>query len=89
MPVGQQILIGVFGVVIVLVVLKLFTAPMRWAFKALLNTVLGFVGLLLFNMVGEQVGLSLGLNLLNAAVIGVLGLPGFALLLMLQWLFQV
>lgn len=89
MPLGQQVLIGVFGVVVLFVAFKLFTAPMRWALKALINTVLGFGGLLVFNVVGQQFGLSLGLNLLNAAVVGVLGLPGFALLLMLQWLFAI
>lgn len=87
MPVSQQVMLGVFGAVVIVVAMKLFTAPMRWAFKALLNTVLGFVGLLLFNLAGEGLGLSLPLNLLNAAIIGVLGLPGFALLLLLQWLF--
>ncbi len=88
MPVNQGVLIAIFGILILLVAVKLFTAPMRWAFKAALNTALGFVGLFLFNLIGQSFGLSLGLNLLNAAVIGVLGLPGFELLLMLQWLFR-
>ena len=30
-------------------------------------------------------GLQLGLNLFNGLLIGVLGLPGFGLLLLLQW----
>ena len=89
MPTGQPLLIAGFGVVIVLAALKLFGAPIRWFFKLLINTVLGFVGLLLFNMLSQWLGLNigLGLNPLNAVVIGILGLPGFALLLLLQWLF--
>ena len=79
---------GGFGLVVILVALRLFRAPIRWAFKLLFNTILGFVGLLLFNLVSQwlDLPLNLGFNLINAAVIGVLGLPGFALLLLLQWL---
>ena len=35
--------------------------------------------------VGGLVGLHLGVNLVNALVLGVLGVPGFGLLLMLNW----
>lgn len=47
---------------------------------------LGF--LWLFKSVGPLIGVSLGVNLFNAAVLGVLGVPGFALLMMTQWLFR-
>ena len=33
----------------------------------------------------SRTGIALGLNLWNALVIGVLGLPGFVLLLLVQW----
>ena len=91
MPTDQQLLIGGFGVVVILVALRLFRAPIRWVFKLLLNTLFGFVGLLLFNFVSEWLSLpfNLGFNWINAAVIGVLGLPGFALLLLLQWLYAI
>ncbi|MDR0382285.1 MAG: pro-sigmaK processing inhibitor BofA family protein [Oscillospiraceae bacterium] len=87
MSVLQQVLLALFGVVVLVAALKLFTTPLRLVLKLLLNTALGFVGLLVFNLVGGALNLSLGLNLFNAAVIAVLGLPGFALLLLLQWLF--
>ena len=89
MPAGQHLLIGGIGVIVVLAALKLFRMPIRWVFKLLTNTALGFAGLLLFNLLSQWLGLNMGLDLslLNAAVIGVLGLPGFALLLLLQWLF--
>ena len=34
---------------------------------------------------GQLLGVKLGVNLLNALVLGALGIPGFGLLLMLQW----
>ena len=35
--------------------------------------------------VGLYIGVNLGVNLVNALVLGVLGVPGFGLLLMLHW----
>jgi inhibitor of the pro-sigma K processing machinery len=52
--------------------------------KLLLRSAIGFAALLLFNIAGGGFGLSVGLNILNAGVVGVLGIPGFALLLILQ-----
>ncbi len=89
MPVYQQVLIGAFVLIMILAVIKLFSAPLRWAAKLLLNTVLGFAGVFIFNLLGTYTGVTLGLNLLNALIIGVLGLPGLALLLFLKWLFSV
>ena len=43
------------------------------------------VGLALFSQVSPLIGVSLGVNPINALVLGVLGAPGFGLLLMLQW----
>ena len=55
--------------------------------KLLLRSAIGFAALLLFNIAGGYLfGLSVGLNLLNAGIIGLLGVPGFALLLILQTL---
>lgn len=38
-----------------------------------------------FQGFGALLGVELGVNLLNGLVLGALGLPGFALLLMAQW----
>ena len=67
------------------VCLRLFAAPLRLALKVLANTALGFAALWLLNATGVYTGLYLGLNLFNAVIIGVLGLPGFGLLLLVQW----
>ena len=69
--------------------LKLFSMPTRWIVKIALNTLFGFIGLFLFNLIGSLLGLSLGLNLVNALVVGVLGLPGLVLLLLVKWLFVI
>ena len=38
--------------------------------------------------VGPSLGICLGVNPLNALVVGVLGAPGFGLLLLTQWVFR-
>ena len=53
--------------------------------KAGLNTLLGLAALLLVNATTPYTGLSLGLNLFNGLVVGVLGVPGLVLLLLAQW----
>ena len=54
-----------------------------------LSTLLvGLAVLALFSQVGHLSGVSLGVNLVNALVLGVLGVPGFGLLLMLQWMLR-
>ena len=51
----------------------------------LLTTLLGLAALLLVNATTPYTGLSLGLNLFNGLVVGVLGVPGLVLLLLAQW----
>ena len=53
--------------------------------KVVFNSALGFGALWLLNLTTTVTGLSLGLNIFNAAVIGILGVPGFGLLLLVQW----
>jgi len=65
-------------------VLRLVSTPLKLALRLIANTALGFGALWLLQLTGIS-GLTLGLNLFNALVVGILGLPGLGLLLMLQW----
>ena len=53
--------------------------------KLLVNTLLGFAALWVVHLTAGFTGITLGLNLWNALVVGILGVPGFVLLLMVQW----
>ena len=70
-----------------LALLKLFAAPLKLTGKLLVNTLLGFALLGLLNVLGMLARLSLGLNLFNALVIAILGVPGLALLILLRLVF--
>ena len=67
--------------------LKLFASPLKLAGRLLVNTLLGFALLGLLNVLGILAKLSLGLNLFNALIIAVLGVPGLALLILLRMIF--
>ena len=53
-----------------------------------LRSGIGLVVLALFAQAGRLIGLSLGVNPVNALILGALGAPGFGLLLMLQYLLK-
>ena len=63
--------------------------PLGMLFRLLLRSCAGLAALALLQNTGGLLGISLGVNPLNALVLGTLGIPGFGLLLMLQWLLQV
>ena len=85
MSVVEKIALGLALLFLVVVCLRLFAAPLRLALKVVFNSALGFGALWLLNLTTTVTGLSLGLNIFNAAVIGILGVPGFGLLLLVQW----
>ena len=82
----ERVVICFGAAIVLLAVLRLFSAPIRLGTKLLINTVLGFGGLWLFNAVGGLMGVTLGLNLLNAAVVGIFGPAGLVMLLFLRWM---
>ena len=85
MSVVVKIALGLTLLFLVVVCLRLFAAPLKLALKVVFNSALGFGALWLLNLTTTVTGLSLGLNIFNAAVIGILGVPGFGLLLLVQW----
>ena len=85
MDLSQKILMGVLAAFLLIALIRVFQAPLRLALKLLVNTLLGFLALWAVNLTAGVTGITLGLNLWNALVIGVLGLPGFVLLLLTPW----
>lgn len=85
MDLSQKVIAAILAGFFLIALLRVFSAPFRLALKLLANTLLGFLALWLVTLTSAFTGIALGLNLLNALVIGVLGLPGFVLLLLVQW----
>lgn len=62
--------------------------PVARLLRLALRSSVGLAALALFSQLGQFIGVRLGVNLVNALVLGLLGLPGFGLLLMLQWVLR-
>ena len=67
-------------------VLLILRRPIGALLRLLLRSSAALALLALFQQIGGALGIALGVNWVNALVLGALGLPGFGLLLMLQWL---
>ena len=79
MELSQKIIAAVLGGFFLIALLRVFSAPLRLTLKLLVNTLLGFLALWAVELTAGFTGIALGLNLWNALVVGVLGLPGFVL----------
>ncbi|MEG1878576.1 MAG: pro-sigmaK processing inhibitor BofA family protein [Pseudoflavonifractor sp.] len=78
----------VVGGLVIILLLAALRKPLKWLCRLAARTGAGLVALLLLGRVGGFVGVNLGINLANALVLGVLGVPGFGLLLMLNWVLK-
>lgn len=75
-------LLGSLGAAMALALLR---RPIGSFLRLAGRTGLGLGFLALFAPLGQFLGAGLGINLFNALILGILGAPGFGLLLMLNW----
>ena len=64
----------------------LYTRQFGWLLRVGRNMILGAAGILGTNALLAGVGLAVGVNLVTALIIGVLGVPGFMMLYLAQLL---
>ncbi|MGH4140685.1 pro-sigmaK processing inhibitor BofA family protein [Clostridium sp.] len=78
MEVVLYFLIAIVGMVIIV---KLFSWPLKVLGKLVLNGALGVLLLLFVNFVGEYVGITIAINAVTALIAGFLGVPGVIFLI--------
>ena len=81
--ISSLLILGAF-ILVCYVLIKIISAPMRWILKLMINTALGFAALFVLDFFGEFIGFTLGINIVNAVVVGLLGVPGVILLALLK-----
>ena len=69
------------AIVLILVLGKLFLWPLKMVFKIAVNSIAGGIVILAINYIGTYFGVMIPLNMINALIVGVLGIPGAILLL--------
>lgn len=73
--VGIIVMFFVFG--------KLLYWPIKVAIRLTVNSLIGGALLVIINTIGTGFGVFIPLNVLNACIVGILGLPGIIMLLIL------
>ena len=82
----NTVLLLALAVIVVIVLIRIIYAPIKLIFKLLINTAIGFGILFLINLVGQNFGFQLEMNLLHALIVGIFGIPGVVVLILLQFL---
>lgn len=66
----------------------LFLKPLRALFALIFNTLAGWAGLYIFNLIFSSLGMAIGINIVSATTVGVLGIPGLILLVVLKFVYK-
>ena len=74
----------VICIIFLLIFGKIFLLPVKKIFKLVLNTGLGALAIFIINTIGTSFGFHIGLNIINAIIVGILGIPGAVLLILLK-----
>lgn len=80
--------IGIFlayavAILIVYIFGKLLVIPAKILGKLIVNSIIGGILIMFVNIVGGNFGIFIPLNIINAIIVGVLGIPGAVLLLII------
>lgn len=83
--------IGVFltyvgAIILIFLIGKIFLWPLKMILKLMASSLIGGLAILLINVIGGSLGIFIPLNFISAVIVGVLGIPGAALLLILTLL---
>ena len=72
------------GLVLLFFLIRIFYTPLKFALKLVGTAIAGGLFLLFINLVGGIVNIQIGINIFTALTVGLLGIPGAALMLILQ-----
>lgn len=77
------------GIILLLILGRLLLTPLKVVLKLVVNALLGAAAILLVNWIGGLFGFHIAFNIYTAFIVGTLGVPGFALLVILKLVFGI
>lgn len=77
----RDLLAIVFGGIVLLIIVRVFQSPVRWALRVIINGAVGLIALGVWDAIFAAHGWSIGLNPVTGVTVGVLGPAGFLLLI--------
>ena len=84
MDILQTALFGAGIIVAVYVVLRMLAVPLKMIFKLVINAVIGYMMLIVSNLVGGFFDFSIPINIITCLVAGVFGVPGVIFLVVVM-----
>jgi len=75
------------AVILLLFIISAFKTPVRIIGKIVLNSLLGLIALVIVNSLGNFFSFHIPINLYTVFTTGILGIPGFVLVIILTHLF--
>ena len=63
---------------------KIFIVPIQKIIKIIINSILGGIVIYIINLIGENFGFHIGLNVITSIIVGTLGLPGAIILILIK-----
>lgn len=74
----------IIGTILSCILIAVFSRPLSLILKVVVNSAFGGLCIIAFNFISQIFGFFIGVNALTAATVGILGVPGFIMLLMLR-----
>ncbi|MCI8396727.1 MAG: transcriptional regulator [Clostridia bacterium] len=82
---NMQFLPFIIGVIVLFIILKILSMPMKLIIKFLVNALIGGVVLYVLNLFG----VGIVINWITALIVGFLGIPGVIIVAILQFVLHV
>ncbi|MEG6614632.1 pro-sigmaK processing inhibitor BofA family protein [Pseudoclostridium thermosuccinogenes] len=76
----------ILGIIVLFILGRMFSIPLKQVLKVLAKVLMGGVVIFGINIIGSFWGFKIALNVISAAVVGFLGLPGLILMVALKFL---
>ena len=74
----------IIGIILACILAIIFSKQLNAILKIAVNSALGGVCIIAFNFISQIFGFFIGVNALTAVTVGILGIPGFIMLLILR-----
>ncbi|MFM1525499.1 MULTISPECIES: pro-sigmaK processing inhibitor BofA family protein [Helcococcus] len=76
----MELSFAIIGIIVLFLILKIFKVSIKLIFKFILNSIVGVLILAVANALGANIEVTV----LNAFIVGILGIPGVILLLLIK-----
>ena len=74
----------IIGIILACILVAVFSKQLNAILKIVVNSALGGICIIAFNFISQIFGFFIGVNALTAVTVGILGVPGFIMLLTLR-----